>query len=95
MLIVLKIHSARTQTSLLVATELNSNVFSNETNQNHSLRVATFNYEPFMCQNKNGQLVSGVEFELVKTIGKMENLNVSFELFSRIDKLRFDFFIYI
>lgn len=45
-----------------------------------TLRVALIPSEPFVYHDERGQSINGIEFELVKTIAKKENLNVSFEI---------------
>lgn len=43
-----------------------------------SLFVSADHYEPFIYQNKNGKFYNGIEFKLLKTIAKKENLEVVF-----------------
>lgn len=50
-----------------------------ETKPVSSLRVFSNNYEPFMYQNQNGRFYRGIEYKLLESIAKEENLELVFE----------------
>lgn len=50
-----------------------------ETKPVSSIRVFSNNYEPFMYQNKNGRFDRGIEYKLLESIAKVENLELIFQ----------------
>lgn len=75
---VLRIFLAASFGIILFVSNLNGeSVLVNAKNVQH-LHVAAINYEPFMYQDSDDQAFSkGIEFELIKTIAKKENMDLS------------------
>lgn len=71
---------------LLILQEFVTGFNASEFHPNNTLRVAALPSAPFTSRNKEGQFIGGIEFDLLKTIAKRENLKLSIESYETSDE---------